>query len=90
MKFERIEGTTVEVSDCGRYTVVGAYVLGVMTFQGWRRPLFAGKPGTLLTRNRVVTEATARAHCVADAKRIARETKPLAAARSAGQQECVA
>lgn len=75
MKFERIDGTTVEVSDCGRYTVVGAYVLGVMTFQGWRRPLFAGKPGTLLTRNRVITKATARAHCVADAESFARETK---------------
>ena len=76
MKFERIEGTFVEVSDCGRYTVVGAYVLGVLTFQGWRRPLLDDKPATLLTRNRVVTKATARAHCVADAERIAPQTQP--------------
>ena len=50
MKFERIEPRTAtdeslaELSDCGRYTVCGARVLGVMTFQGWRKPLLDGKP----------------------------------------------
>lgn len=71
MKFERLPGEMYEISDCGRYTVSFAYVLGVPTYQGWRRPLFDDKPATLLSSRRVVSKATARGHCIADAERIA-------------------
>jgi hypothetical protein len=76
MKFERPVGEMYEVSDCGRYTVSFAYVLGVPTYQGWRRPLLADKPAILLTPRRVISKATARGHCIADAESIA-ATQPI-------------
>ena len=67
MKFRRITDYA-EVSECGRYTVSAAKVLGRWTFQGWRRGLFDGDAPTLLSRTRLTIAEDARESCRRDAR----------------------
>lgn len=65
MKFRRVSDWAEE-SECGRYTVAAAKVMGLWTFQGWRRPRRRGEPGTLLTRTRLTIAEDAREACRRD------------------------
>ena len=72
MKFRRFTDYA-EISECGRYTVSAAKVMGRWTFQGWRRGLFEGDIAILLTRRRTTiaedARETCRRHAAAQAKR---------------------
>lgn len=82
MKFLRVSDYAEE-SECKRYTICAAKVLGIWTFQGWRRANMEGDIGTLLTPARLTIAEDARKACAKDARRLASEAKKKAQAEAA-------
>lgn len=82
MKFLRVSDYAEE-SECKRYTICAAKVLGIWTFQGWRRANMEGDIGTRLTPTRLTIAEDARKACAKDARRLASEAKKKAQAEAA-------
>lgn len=62
MKFQRFNDYA-EISDCGRYTISAARVLGIWVYSGWLRGSYDGQAPTLLTRHRLTFSEDARKAC---------------------------